>query len=105
MLHNDLTKEVIMLRATMADMRKSVDFFQTDEVINIIDVNYLYYISDVTLYYQNAAARVIHMDNGATNGIVHIIDSFLFAQSDLTLHVVFNLAHYYYCLLYYWLIF
>jgi hypothetical protein len=35
MLHNDLTKEVIMLRATMADMRKSVDFFQTDEVINI----------------------------------------------------------------------
>lgn len=26
-----------MLRATMADMRKSVDFFQTDEVINIVD--------------------------------------------------------------------
>ena len=25
------------------------------------------------------------MDNGATNGIVHIIDSFLFVQSDLTL--------------------
>jgi len=44
-----------------------------------------FYISDVTLYYQNAAARVIHMDNGATNGIVHIIDSFLFVQSDLTL--------------------
>lgn len=37
MLHNDSTKGVVMLRATMADMRKSVDFFQTDEVINIVD--------------------------------------------------------------------
>ncbi|SMN11610.1 hypothetical protein SPBRAN_1896 [uncultured Candidatus Thioglobus sp.] len=26
-----------MLKATMADMRKSVDFFQTDEVISIIN--------------------------------------------------------------------
>lgn len=26
-----------MLQATMADMRKSVDFFQTDEIINIIN--------------------------------------------------------------------
>ncbi|MBE8189394.1 MAG: hypothetical protein HAW58_00660 [Candidatus Thioglobus sp.] len=26
-----------MLRATMADMRKSVDFFQTNEVINIVN--------------------------------------------------------------------
>ncbi|BAS68295.1 MAG: hypothetical protein DSY43_01055 [Gammaproteobacteria bacterium] len=26
-----------MIQATMADMRKSVDFFQTDQVINIIN--------------------------------------------------------------------
>ncbi len=26
-----------MIQATMADMRKSIDFFQTDQVINIIN--------------------------------------------------------------------
>jgi len=26
-----------MIQATMADMRKSVDFFQTDQIINIIN--------------------------------------------------------------------
>ncbi|CAC5409053.1 FAS1 [Mytilus coruscus] len=39
----------------------------------------------VTLYYQAAAARVIHMDNGATNGIVHIIDTILYVPDDLSL--------------------
>lgn len=38
----------------------------------------------VEISFQRASARVIHMDNGGTNGIVHIIDTVLYVPDDLT---------------------
>ncbi|XP_062591198.1 uncharacterized protein LOC134252705 isoform X1 [Saccostrea cucullata] len=42
---------------------------------------------DVRIYFGGASANVIHMDEGATNGVMHIIDQLLFVQDDLTRNV------------------
>ncbi|KAK3094568.1 hypothetical protein FSP39_003488 [Pinctada imbricata] len=39
---------------------------------------------DVRIYFSGASANVIHMDEGATNGVMHIIDNILFVNEDLT---------------------
>ncbi|XP_078329328.1 fasciclin-1-like isoform X2 [Crassostrea virginica] len=39
---------------------------------------------DVRIYFGGAKANVIHMDEGATNGVMHIIDQLLFVNDDLT---------------------
>ena len=36
------------------------------------------------IYFGGAKANVIHMDEGATNGVMHIIDQLLFVNDDLT---------------------
>ena len=96
---NTATGQKIMRNAyLLQNLFKRLLFHKKIELERLANTNYNYVASNgdtvrisksndryVTLYYQNAAARVIHMDNGATNGIVHIIDSFLFVQSDLTL--------------------
>nr|XP_011435844.1 fasciclin-1 isoform X1 [Crassostrea gigas] len=39
---------------------------------------------DVRIYFGGASSNVIHMDEGATNGVIHIIDQLLFVNEDLT---------------------
>jgi hypothetical protein len=39
---------------------------------------------DVRIYFGGASANVIHMDEGATNGVIHIVDQLLFVNEDLT---------------------
>lgn len=52
---------------------------------------------DVRIYFGGASSNVIHMDEGATNGVIHIIDQLLFVNEDLTrdvssaCHVTFSL--------------
>ncbi|XP_071098849.1 fasciclin-1-like [Haliotis cracherodii] len=36
------------------------------------------------VYFQNTRARIIHSDLGATNGVIHIVDDFLFVNEDMT---------------------
>ncbi|XP_061190847.1 uncharacterized protein LOC133198963 [Saccostrea echinata] len=42
---------------------------------------------EVRIYFGGASANVIHMDEGATNGVIHIIDQLLFVQEDLTRNI------------------
>jgi uncharacterized surface protein with fasciclin (FAS1) repeats len=38
----------------------------------------------VRINFGGASANVIHMDEGATNGVIHIVDQLLFVNEDLT---------------------
>ncbi|XP_061190363.1 uncharacterized protein LOC133198258 [Saccostrea echinata] len=42
---------------------------------------------DVRIFFGGASAKVIHMDEGATNGVMHIIDQLLFVREDLTRNI------------------
>ncbi|XP_061190366.1 uncharacterized protein LOC133198263 [Saccostrea echinata] len=53
------------------------------ETINLTKTN----DRDVRIYFGGASANVIHMDEGATNGVMHIIDQLLFVQEDLTRNI------------------
>lgn len=41
----------------------------------------------VRLMFGEAVATVIHRDEGATNGVVHVIDKLLFVNDDLTRNI------------------
>ncbi|XP_062597812.1 uncharacterized protein LOC134259226 isoform X2 [Saccostrea cucullata] len=53
------------------------------ETINVSKAN----DRDVRIYFGDASANVLYMDEGATNGVMHIIDQLLFVQEDITRHI------------------